>query len=341
MAISRVSFSARSMRPPLVNCSTDSLRCFSKVCSTCMDSLSSSGRIFSISLFFSADLTMRRTDRRSSSFDFMASVRSFWMRSANVMGNVRNTHYSIGNAGSELRDAADAQQLIAMRAIDGEFGIVHPFDGGPGDTILLFQAREIGPAEFFPVVAVVNLLAPRRRELGPVGDDAAILAVVVHRAALGQRTKIVKILARGFLIARVEDEIGIARRVGPHPLEGLGPVVARHRRAAWPLDMRAAWVEHQELRHEHCGAEGHENERPAHGAIAQEALAEDAAAEEDGHERENVQRAHGLGGDETLESWSDADGDAGGGADQAAANQAAADVRDGAAASLFNGNAQS
>src|SRR5580704_14924989 len=43
--------------------------------------MSSRGRTFSISLFLSADLTMRRTLRRSSSFSFMAAVRSPWMRS--------------------------------------------------------------------------------------------------------------------------------------------------------------------------------------------------------------------------------------------------------------------
>src|SRR5580700_8042307 len=76
MAISLASLSARSLRPPCVNCSTDSLRCLMSVCRICSDSRSSSGRILSISLSFRALLTMRRTLRRSSSFSFMAAVRS-------------------------------------------------------------------------------------------------------------------------------------------------------------------------------------------------------------------------------------------------------------------------
>src|ERR1019366_3986619 len=85
MAISFVSLSARSWRPPFVNCSTDSRRCLTSVCSTCIDSASSSGRTFSISLYLSADLTMRSTLRRNSSLDIIASVRSFWMRSISAI----------------------------------------------------------------------------------------------------------------------------------------------------------------------------------------------------------------------------------------------------------------
>src|SRR5579863_2186254 len=85
MAISFVSLSARSCRPPLANCSTDSRRCFTSVCKTCSASASSSGRTFSISLYLSADLTMRSTLRRNSSLDIIAAVKSFWIRSINAI----------------------------------------------------------------------------------------------------------------------------------------------------------------------------------------------------------------------------------------------------------------
>src|SRR3974377_805915 len=56
--------------------------------STCCDSLSSSGAIFSISLFLSAVLTMRRQERRASSFAFMASTMSFWIWSIKGMVSI-------------------------------------------------------------------------------------------------------------------------------------------------------------------------------------------------------------------------------------------------------------
>ena len=77
--ISAASLSAISWRPPLVNCSTESLCCLIKVASTCCDSFSSSSAIFSIFLFMSAVFTMRKVESRTSSRDFIAATMSFWI----------------------------------------------------------------------------------------------------------------------------------------------------------------------------------------------------------------------------------------------------------------------
>src|SRR5579859_1662395 len=75
---SAFSLSTRSWRPPFANWSIDSLCCFTSVCSSWMDSVSSSGRIFSTSFSCSAALAMRRTLRRISSFPFIAATMSFF-----------------------------------------------------------------------------------------------------------------------------------------------------------------------------------------------------------------------------------------------------------------------
>src|ERR1700687_1387239 len=61
-----------------------------------MDSVSSRARIFSVSLYLMADLIPRSTLRRSSSLARMASVRSFWIRSARVIAFPRAVEYSRG-----------------------------------------------------------------------------------------------------------------------------------------------------------------------------------------------------------------------------------------------------
>src|SRR5579872_3303652 len=52
-----------------------------------MDSFSSMARIFSVSLYWMADLIPRRTLTRSSSLAFIASTRSFWIFSERVIGS--------------------------------------------------------------------------------------------------------------------------------------------------------------------------------------------------------------------------------------------------------------
>src|SRR5437870_1070834 len=63
--ISASSFWANSSRAPLRNCSTESFRCLTSVLRTATTSFSSSGFIFSISLFLTAVFIMRNTLSRN------------------------------------------------------------------------------------------------------------------------------------------------------------------------------------------------------------------------------------------------------------------------------------
>src|ERR1700684_996315 len=67
-----------------------------------MDSFSSMARIFSVSLYWMADLMPRRTLRRSSSLLFIASTRSFCIFSERVIGS-SGCEYSRGSAQAGTR----------------------------------------------------------------------------------------------------------------------------------------------------------------------------------------------------------------------------------------------
>src|SRR5579885_2544700 len=105
MASSFDSFSASSGRPPFVNCSIDSFRCFT-----------------SVSLSWIAALIMRSVLSRSSSFAFMAVTMSFWIASLRLIVSSSRTKHSrpsnsanhaCGNAqdGVNLRGSRDTGQV--------------------------------------------------------------------------------------------------------------------------------------------------------------------------------------------------------------------------------------
>src|SRR5256714_1284537 len=124
--ISWDSFSASSGRFPLVNCSTESLRCLISVPSTASTSFSSSGPRFSISLFFSALLTMRKVERRGSWRSRMASTMSFWICSAKPPAEVRFS-YADNMPGLNIRMKAPstfALSIVAKAAQVSEGGRV-------------------------------------------------------------------------------------------------------------------------------------------------------------------------------------------------------------------------
>src|ERR1700675_1007690 len=91
---SAFSLSTRSWRLPFANWSIDSLRCFTSVCSNWIDSVSSSGRIFSTSFNCRAALAMRSTLSRISSFTFIAATISFFNCSERLIFATLFMHYS-------------------------------------------------------------------------------------------------------------------------------------------------------------------------------------------------------------------------------------------------------
>src|SRR5205814_7107895 len=74
--ISAVSFSTRSVRPPLENCSIESRRCLTSDETTCRTSASSRSCDFSMSLFMMAALSIRSAERRAVFLLFIAAVMS-------------------------------------------------------------------------------------------------------------------------------------------------------------------------------------------------------------------------------------------------------------------------
>ena len=123
-AISAASLSARSCRPPFVNCSIESRRCLTSELTTCRDSASSSARPFSTSRFISAAFSMRSALRRGASCRRIASAIAVLTSS---MSATRIVAAGPGNAGRNLLAAAaparpcpaPTRQPAAFRPPDG------------------------------------------------------------------------------------------------------------------------------------------------------------------------------------------------------------------------------